>query len=358
MDDIKEAVHFDLTQVLSGSILETFVKIAIINNDNKKLRRLLVEHKIQPTPSMMNLTIYPRENVENMRLLLEHGADPNGFDGETTLLMRGLELEHNQQMFDLLIEYGADINYRIDCDNLLYYNAFEYHFGKSNIETMNAIIAHPTFDFKVQIHKINHPRGFDTKSIITRLIENGWDINTHGYKGRTLLHNATFQNNKEIVIFSLENKADIFARCSKNDTPLHYAFTKKHKTIPEILIKHVQKYYPEQLSDFINAQNTDGNTALHYSVISKSYFIMELLINLGADIFLANTGGFTAYDLAQQEKKYGYSHPWNVMRRIQNKNKKPQYLKQIRDSFKDHGKLFEDNICKIIYKYVYYFEDS
>ena len=69
------------------------------------------------------------------------------------------------------------------------------------------------------------------------------------------------------------------------------------KTNPEIIPTLIEA------GAYIDTQDIYGNTALIYAASSNTEDVVELLIGAGADIELANTSGFSAFDYGKKNEK-------------------------------------------------------
>lgn len=84
-------------------------------------------------------------------------------------------------------------------------------------------------------------------------------------------------------------------------TPLHNAcIYKYHDNAITILKEMFDKYIGTcgKIMD-INAQDEDGNTPLHYAVERSDEYNISQLLHYGADPFIPNNKGKTAYDMVE-----------------------------------------------------------
>ncbi|KAL6449550.1 SWI6 Regulatory protein SWI6 [Candida maltosa Xu316] len=104
-------------------------------------------------------------------------------------------------------------------------------------------------------------KGNFTKILSNWLYPNIWLLDN---KKRTILHHLTLQ-------------------IDKNESYRFYT-TK----ILEYIISNNDQYLLDLRSKVLNAQDEQGNTALHYAIEKESKWFIKLLVNLGADISITN----------------------------------------------------------------------
>jgi len=108
--------------------------------------------------------------------------------------------------------------------------------------------------------------------------------------GPTPLLVAAEEGQAEIVVFLLENGADVFYRDGWGFTALHYA---QNKGIAELLLKQGAK---------VNAQGRYGPTALHKAAENGRKDVAELLLAHGADVNAGASSGLTPLHLAKNKE--------------------------------------------------------
>lgn len=146
-----------------------------------------------------------QNNRELAAALVEAGADVNVRDPHGNMLQAADALE----LVDWLIERGADVN-------------------GTGYESGNAVIL---ASFKAQTDKL------------LRLIAHGANVNQPaGDDGRTALHVAVgwgYKGDKSLTVIHLllDHGADINARDSRRQTPLHWAVQERNRDAVELLLK-------------------------------------------------------------------------------------------------------------------------
>jgi ankyrin repeat protein len=121
--------------------------------------------------------------------------------------------------------------------------------------------------------------------LVTYLLEQGSGINKRDIRGNTVLHAAVLQakdqNKGDLINLLLDWGGDIFAKNKIGDTPLSLAMEVGPVTLDYILRE-----------DTVNSINNEGNTPLHYALMSKSDpAIIEILLSEGADKDSINGNG-------------------------------------------------------------------
>ena len=108
------------------------------------------------------------------------------------------------------------------------------------------------------------------------------------------IHGAVMVGNIDWVIKHLEAGADVNAKNERDGrTLLHYAARNGDKEIAEILIAEGAD---------VNAKNDNGQTSLHFAAIGGYMEIAKLLINNGADVNAKDRYGKTPLDWATKNK--------------------------------------------------------
>ena len=115
------------------------------------------------------------------------------------------------------------------------------------------------------------------KNMVELLLANKAEVNARGSHGETPLHLATIKGQKDVVELLLANNARINARDNSNWTPLHCAAADGQKDVAELLLAKGAD---------INARNSDGVAPLHLAALNGYKDVAETL--------LANKAGVNA----------------------------------------------------------------
>lgn len=271
--------------------------------------RILVEHAadIYPLGWDYNSAFYAsvcNDDTEMLRLLYEHGADPNGWHGENTPLHIAIQrYEKSTEVVKLLLDYGADVN----ATKLYRGTPLRQVLGEERvnqrpisvvIELMKLLLdrgadvnasyinASYVYDASNALHDAIQRR---MKEVVELLLDRGADINAKGGKYGTALQAAAYaayRGNTEIVRLLLERSADVNAQGREYGTALQAAATAyfpwgdpRARDDP----RDVAKLLLEHGAD-VNAQGGRYGKALQAAILKRREDIAVLLVDFGADI--------------------------------------------------------------------------
>ena len=131
------------------------------------------------------------------------------------------------------------------------------------------------------------------KYLVEKII-NKTNINLKDSIGKTPLHYASFNSNKNIKIIKclIENKAELNTKDKHGANPFHYACLNKS-------FFTYLKYLVETKFD-LNSTDNNGRTALHYACSNNSITpkIIKYLIENNANLYSKDNHGFTPFHLA------------------------------------------------------------
>ncbi len=248
----------------------------------------------------------------------------------------------------LFIEYGANLllTNSDKLSDLIQYDETPLMMAvrKSNIEIIRLLIeAAKKLNFDIQTY-LNMKNGsgdsaltlaISDSNIVKLLLENGANPVSRDNDGRTPLMNAALYGKIESVRLLIDAAKQIFdkelAKISKEQSSyLH--------VLPKDVVDIISQYKQfRQLSDYINAQDSKGYTALMYSVLTWKYkdrndiqnipLIVRLIISSGADITLDTKEGFNAFELFSENSSSWRAYKW---------------FKEIRDLLKPGGWNYEE----------------
>ena len=203
--------------------------------DNVDIVRLLLEHNADPNPptdydSWDDSPLHYAAGQWNaldaafVALLLEYGADPNAGSSDNETPLHRAAYDGDPAVIALLLEHGADVDAR---DR---YEAIPLHTAAKNpdpgvLELLIGadIITKDSFG-DIPLHEAatwnRNPEIFGV------LLDHGADVNTKNKNGVTPLHNAAdnsggYPSDLEVVLPLLNHGADVNARDREGNTPLH-----------------------------------------------------------------------------------------------------------------------------------------
>ena len=123
---------------------------------------------------------------------------------------------------------------------------------------------------------------------ILSLIEQGEDVDSTDYLGKTALHNAAGKGFTEVVVALIESGADVHAEDQKGWTSLHWAADWADKGSVTALVAAGAN---------INAKDIQGKSALHILSTYNDYGIALTLLDAGADVNAKDRRGWTPLDV-------------------------------------------------------------
>ena len=253
-------------------------------------------HHIYNDPDRLNLAIW-RGEIKEVEKLLKRGFDTNHVrhDGNTALH----DALGNKKMVELLIAHGVDINAK----------------GRANKTPLHTICSYrvPNTKDATEIFDLLVEHGADIEARTSK------DVGTWG--GYTPLHCAAKADRVLLIQKLLELGANTEAETDDGKTPLCMAAEKGNIGVAKLLIQYGAKinkptskeHYPlieaahrgkKIMVDYLltaganpNVENSYGQTALLFQFLfarnPEPKEIIRLLLNAGADINKANDSGDT-----------------------------------------------------------------
>ncbi len=127
------------------------------------------------------------------------------------------------------------------------------------------------------------------KEMTKKIIALGGDLHVKNLNGESLLHIAA-RNNQIIPLIFLSKILYINDLDNFKQTPLIYTVKYNSKSCFEFLLR---------LRNIdLNAQDEEGNTALHLTVLNEEIFMVYKLLMKGARYNLKNKKGSNSYELS------------------------------------------------------------
>ena len=234
-------------------------------------------------------------DVEMVKLLLAHGADPTITDsrGETPLHKAGVREDkpdpdaRGVAVAKLLIEHGASLDAEDD-RGLTPLDHAKGWSGKSEPFRF----ARPSRPGVVEFLRdagfpLHGAVGANRVDEAQRLINEGANLNEGDDRGWTPLHRAMGVEEIEVVRLLLDAGADANAKDNDLLTPLHLAAWEAEADRTD-----VARLLIENGAD-VNAKTEAGWTPLHWAASNGHTDLAELLINQGADVNAKLRNGWT-----------------------------------------------------------------
>lgn len=272
------------------------------------------------------------KSIEAYNLLIRLGADTNIGDNNdvlpSTVLTRRIEHENSKirevdndllkaiekddtKAVKHLIRNGANVNVKDG------YGLSALHFAIKNnsFDSIKLLLANRNIDLEARLpegyftHLINDQadaiyigkstpllyaifKSNGDSRIVNMLIRKGADVNVKDEEGwSTFLYASAFGNPSILKRLLSKNKRLINTKTKNNATALHMAVV--YDNLENI------KYLVDRLKCDIDAQDTDGWTALYYAAANNKKDAYRLLLKLGADKNIANNEGLKPSDVLQ-----------------------------------------------------------
>lgn len=173
--------------------------------------------------------------------------------------------------------------------------------------------------------RLYHAVDNDDCQEIQDLIELGVDLNqfyddfSHSHS-KAILHFACAKGRKDCVKILLDNGALVNVKDKWRMTPIMYCVS----TGNDDIINMLTQKFPEA----INSQDTNGRSALHFSVEYGSETTVKLLLEKGADVNIQDNDGYTPLMtlLAKKENKH-----YLTLMKILHKNGSDVHITDFRD---------------------------
>jgi len=237
-------------------------------------------------------------DMEVFRYLLDKGLDINVKDDEGSSVLQWAAAGNNTEMLEMLTKkHGMDVNEGDNIDAKPMSAALNWgRLESAQFFIENGVDVNEKFDENMTwIHQVSHSR---SPEILELFIKNGADVNAVTDFGGRPLNWAAGSGNLESVKLLIKAGAKINPGICKRkgcdddgSTPLHNAAWRS----PEIIAYLIEK------GAYVNAENEDGNTALHSAARGDSSESVVILCKSGAKLNVKNKNGQTPLHFATQK---------------------------------------------------------
>jgi ankyrin repeat domain-containing protein 27 len=136
---------------------------------------------------------------------------------------------------------------------------------------------------------------YNMPKILTALTNNGANINARDDSKMTALHFAASLGHQKILFLLLHAGSNVNLRNNKQQTPLILAAMNGHEQCVKALLFFAEHTHT---SIDMNAQDTEGMTALHYSARCGFEMILDVLLEYEAKATIKNNFGKISLDYA------------------------------------------------------------
>ncbi|GJQ77415.1 hypothetical protein Trydic_g9303, partial [Trypoxylus dichotomus] len=222
-------------------------------------------------------------NIEIVKLLLEHGADPNYIKGGSTpFLVMAIE-NGDEDIVQILLEHNADPNIQDTlCRELLQFSTPK---SKSTIKLLLEVIFYSdTLGHMRNVPLIYAVRERNSKDIVLIFQGSGADPNLGDKLGDIPLHAVIHAENSEMVALEFRKETGKSYMDSGGRTPLTRAPTRGKKNIVQMSLDH---------GAVVNWLDSWGVAPLNNAVYRNDLEIIEMLLRNGAHVNCVDFVGWT-----------------------------------------------------------------
>lgn len=291
------------TTLLSKNFSASLKKVPLFQNVDRST--------IYPNGSTLLNKYLIEENWDEAMKIIEQGVPKKileqklqGSDATTPLVFA--VMKNKFPFFKKLLEKGSNPNTEVVTYHrmpILHYVATYYEDENVSIKYINELLAHKAdinaFDSVgyTVVDATTHKFKNDVAKV---LIDAGAELEKPNKKGFTAVLSAINAKNLEVLQHIFETKEiDINKETGPNQlSPLKLAVLTATKDV----VREVLKQKPD-----LDQKDDEGNTALHYAVLTKNYDKVIMLKEAGANSKIKNKEGITAVDLAKAS--FGEENP-------------------------------------------------
>ncbi|KAJ5701489.1 hypothetical protein N7488_009037 [Penicillium malachiteum] len=287
-----------------------------------------------------------------IKRLVSAGADLEAQNrkGESVLFLQLVKFRKDPKkgtlpMLDHLVSQGARLDTRNYRGETLWHRAIEKPELFSCLQSLDLDPLVSNYDGNTPLHAIIAHTSIrnsisNKKELLNRLVKIGMNINQRNHQGQTVLHTACSRDNfskenyatldyilrvsesttpsdhkgiqplhmaatiSEVFVHKLLNAgADIRARTHDKMTALHLAAQARQSGIVDMIISQVTCLDEKSRLKFVNSQDADGRTALHYACRSGRPETVQSLLEAGADVGILDTSKHSALAICAEFEK-------------------------------------------------------
>lgn len=132
-------------------------------------------------------------------------------------------------------------------------------------------------------------------AITDYILSQNIDPNETDFRGYTALHHAALRGHQHVLLLLLQMGAEANTPDNSLNTPLHFASINGHVGCVKALLYHSEH---EGFRILVNAQNSNGDTALHHASKYGYLAIVDVIMVYKADASLPNRQKLTPFHVA------------------------------------------------------------
>lgn len=228
------------------------------------------------------------DHAEVVRTLLAHGADADAADERGRTPLSWLARYPQPEAIALLIDSGADPNATDHRGETPLHRAALWG-STGAIEMLLAAGAEVNAQAYLQTTPLHFAVRHHDPASLELLLSRSADVAAADEVGWTALHDVAARGKVAFAHLLLAAGADPNATDHYGSTPLHQAARRGHLQVAVALVA---------AESVLNIPNTVGLTPLHEAVAGGHRAVVDLFLAHGADVAVADSKGWTAFDLA------------------------------------------------------------